>query len=862
MRKVLSAITAVALLLGVGSIPAGAVENEAVYTISLSSTQQADGSWSHTALYEGEEVPEYDYVWRADPSEVHDEVKDSPAEYYTGETSDGSDPVYIAHDIYYYPELDVDGFQKTNYDGSMEWVYHYTAEGYEDYIFSTLPVTGAELPTEMMHSEEEAYENAVLHITQPGTYILEGNWHGQIWIDLGDTDDTFADESAKVTLILNGVDVTCTVAPALVFYSVYECDNTWEDQTAWSEDVDTSDAGARVVIADGTENNFSGTNIYRSLKTKYKDDTETTQKKRLKIDGAFYSYVSMEVEGGEIGDGILNIDAGFEGLDTELHLTLNGGNINIISQDDGINVNEDGVSVVTINGGSLHIVAGVGSEGDGIDSNGFLVINGGVVIATANPASDSGLDSDMGSYINGGYVVATGSTMDWAESDSEQVTMNLQFSSMQNSDEAIIVTDLEGHVIFAYDPDKDETTGTYVRSYQGAVISCPQFQVGETYHIYVGGDVDGTEVNGLYDAATVTGFTDQAKLQSYTGTDVGMGRPGGMGGGMSGGAGGGMNPQFQGVTDNGDGTISVTQEGASSILSMIQQRNPETTVTVEDILACDTYQALMELAGMGGRADGEFPEGMEPGERPEDMEPGDRPEGMEPGERPEDMNSGRQPGDDNQGETGLASTEFYMTDKVNAFSGVADADDAGVQTGFTDVSKDSWYYEAVSFIAEQGLMTGTSTTAFSPDETTTRGMAATILYRLAGSQAGGSLSFADVADGTWYADAVAWVASQGIMGGYGSGLFGPEDNITREQLAAILYRYAQVKGYDVSAGEDTNSLSYTDALEISEYAIPAMQWACGAGILEGNDGALNPKGDATRAEVATLLMRFCEYCMT
>ena len=122
MRKALCAITAVALLLGVGSIPAGAVGTEDVYTISLSSTQQADGSWIHTALYEGEEVPEYDYVWHADPSEIHDEVKDSPAEYYTGETSDGSDPVYIAHDIYYYPELDVDGFQRENYDGEMEWV--------------------------------------------------------------------------------------------------------------------------------------------------------------------------------------------------------------------------------------------------------------------------------------------------------------------------------------------------------------------------------------------------------------------------------------------------------------------------------------------------------------------------------------------------------------------------------------------------------------------------------------------------------------------------------------------------------------------------------------------------------------------
>ena len=801
MRKVLSALTAASLLLsaGAGVLPAGAAEGEQVYTISLSSAQNEDGSWSHAALYEGEEAPEYDYVWHADPSQAHDEVKDSPAEYYTGQAPDGGDPVYIAHDIYYYPELDADGFQRENYDGEMEWVYRYTAEGYEDYIFSTLPVSGSTLPTQMMHSAEEAYENAVLHITQPGTYVLEGEWHGQIWIDLGDTDDTFTDESAKVTLILNGVDVTCTVAPALVFYSVYECDNTWEDQDQWSADVDTSDAGARVVLADGTENSFSGTNIYRILKTKYKDDTQTAQKKRLKLDGAFYSYVSMEIDGQEAGTGVLNIESGYEGLDTELHLTLNGGNVHILSQDDGINVNEDGVSVVTVNGGSLHIVGGAGSEGDGIDSNGFLVINGGVVISTANPAADSGLDSDMGSYINGGYVVATGSTMDWAESDSEQVTMNLQFASMQNSDEAIIVTDQEGNVIFAYDPDKDETAGSHVRSYQGAVISCPQFAVGETYRIYVGGDVEGAEVNGLYDAATVTGFSDEARMQSYTGTDVGMGRPGG---------------------------------------------------------------------GMGGWPDGQHPEGVQPGQPPEGMEPPEgtepgtrpewteRPEGTEPDQFPEGMEPGQRPNGGGQGETGPASTAFYMADKVNAFSGVADA--AGGQTGFSDVAPGSWYEQAVAYVTEQGLMTGTGGNAFSPDGTTSRGMAAAILYRLAGSPDTEEGSFSDVAAGQWYSAGVSWAAETGVMEGYGDGTFGPEDALTREQLAALICRYVQFQGCDTTAG-GTDLSAFTDGDDVSGWALPAMIWAVESGVLSGKDGGrLDPQGQVTRAETAQILTNLAQ----
>lgn len=528
----------IAVCMAVAVIPAAsaAESHEGAHTIVLSSTQGADGSYTHSATYDGAAVTEYDYTWHADPGEAHDEVKNAPAEYYTG-TEPGDETVYIAHDIYYYPELDTSSFVKVNYDGEQEWAYYYTAEGYEDYIFATLPVIGNSVPASMMHSMEEAYENAVLHITQAGTYILEGDWHGQIWIDLGDTDDTFTDADAKVTVILNGVDVTCTVAPALVFYSVYECDNTWESRSSYSAAVDTSNAGANVIIADGTVNNFTGENIYRMLKTTYKSDSSQSgtgvrvQKKMRKTDGAFYSYASMNIDGEDAGTGVLNITSGYEGLDTELHLTLNGGNVNIYSQDDGINVNEDGVSVVTINGGFLHILAGLGSEGDGIDSNGFLTINGGTVVSMANPNSDSGLDSDFGSYINGGTVVALGSTMDWAEADdsnsSGQVTMNLQFSGAQSADEAIIVTDTDGNVVFAYDPDKDEVAGSNARWYRGAIISCKALQVGESYFIYVGGDVYGTETAGIYDVSSVTGFTTDAIQQCYTGTQVGFGGPGG-----------------------------------------------------------------------------------------------------------------------------------------------------------------------------------------------------------------------------------------------------------------------------------------------------------------------------------------------
>ena len=142
----------------------------------------------------------------------------------------------------------------------------------------------------------------------------------------------------------------------------------------------------------------------------------------------------------------------------------------------------------------------------------------------------------------------------------------------------------------------------------------------------------------------------------------------------------------------------------------------------------------------------------------------------------------------------------------------------------------------------------------------TRGMAATILYSLEGSPAVSAKSpFSDVADGQWYAKAVIWAEENGIVGGIDSENFAPEAGVTREQLAAILYRYAQYKKYSVSVGEDTNILSYDDAEQISSYAVPAIQWACGSGLMTGRtQTALAPVGTVTRAEVAVMLQRFCE----
>ena len=180
---------------------------------------------------------------------------------------------------------------------------------------------------------------------------------------------------------------------------------------------------------------------------------------------------------------------------------------------------------------------------------------------------------------------------------------------------------------------------------------------------------------------------------------------------------------------------------------------------------------------------------------------------------------------------------------------------------FKDVTTDHPFYEDIKYVYEKGLMQGVSEDIFQSATTTTRGMIATILYRMEGEPAvKNASSFRDVADGMYYTKAIAWAAANGIVNGYADGTFQPDQTISREQMAAILYRYAQYKGCDVSVGEDTNILSYTDAAQVASYAVPAFQWAVGAGIINGTTAStLSPKGSATRGQVAAILHRYCEW---
>ena len=172
------------------------------------------------------------------------------------------------------------------------------------------------------------------------------------------------------------------------------------------------------------------------------------------------------------------------------------------------------------------------------------------------------------------------------------------------------------------------------------------------------------------------------------------------------------------------------------------------------------------------------------------------------------------------------------------------------------MAEGSWYYDAVSYVYEHGLMTGTSGTAFAPDANLTRAMMATVLWAMEGSPVVNyAMTYTDVSGGAWYAEAVRWATSEGVVSGVGDNRFDPDAPITREQMAVMLYAYARTQGYGVSGRADLSR--YTDAAAIGSWAETALEWAVAEGLISGtSDTTLSPQGQATRAQVATILRNF------
>ena len=409
----------------------------------------------------------------------------------------------------------------------------------------------------------------MVHITKPGTYALSGKLSkGQIAVDLGS--DAKKDKNAVVTLVLDGLDITCDVAPGVIFYNVYECG----DDENPTKDVDTSAAGANVIIADGSENTVRGAYVARiykpeSVKLNAAGTAVEDAKKLHKYDAAFYSKMTMNVTG---NTGVLNIHASNEGLDSEMHLTLNGGNINIRSGNDGINTNEDGVSVTTVNGGKLIIlVTGETGEGDGIDSNGWLVINGGTVISSAcSRSADGGIDSDMGIHLNGGTVIAGGSMLDQI-GESAQNFVVFSFRQRQAGNLALTLKDEKGNTVAELAPGNDYSTLIY---------SSPELKEG-VYSLWNG----------------------QQQLSVSAG---GAGGWGGMGG-MGGFPGGNMQPPSNMPQQGGNPFEGMQMpEGWDPQNWGNGQQPPEGMQRPEGMERPDNGQQLQKPNGEGGRPEGGF----------------------------------------------------------------------------------------------------------------------------------------------------------------------------------------------------------------------------------------------------------------
>ena len=597
--------------------------------------------------------------------------------------------------------------------------------------------------------------NRVVTITDAGTYVLQGK-ATDIQIAVA------AEENDAVRLVLNGVDITCRTAAAIQVYSAADPRTEGE-------------YGVTIELAEGSENIVNGSH------------TKKTEEDNVKHDAAISSNVSL----GFGGTGSLTVNGDNEGIEVKYgHLTFDGGNITIHSHDDPLNASEDGVAVVTINDG--YIFSSVTSdpqyEGDGLDSNGYIKINGGTAINLAHPYSmDSGIDSDCGSFINGGVVIGAGNMYDPIEEDSEQLYMMLQFA--ESTDDLLVVTDKDDTPVFAYD---------FPHSYTYIAFSTPKLEEG-IYHVYLGGQIEGVEKDGLY--TEITSYTGGTKLHH--------------GGQMTGGGFGGPGM----VRPDGEmGQMGQHPDG---------QMRPEEG----------------RMPGMGGEMPEDFREMMEEEfeKRGEEMPEGFL-EALERGEMPEGMEPPMGGPREFQSSSDIITEDFRLTKDTKTFSGVSSVSN---DFTFSDVSGKSWYHQAVTAAASQGILKGENEDTFAPNATMTRGEVLEALYALAGKPAAGEASFVDMdADATYY-DAAAWAEKNGILAGIGEGTLAADTKVTREELVQMLYHYLGNE-YEGPVPD------FRDIDEVT--AENAVAWAVKEGVVSARQETLRPADLVTKAEAATMLI--------
>ncbi len=741
-------------------------------------------------------------------------------------------------------------------------------------------------------------DGTAVSITEAGTYVLSGA--------CADGSVTVKKEVTGVTLVLDGLDLSSAATSPITVNKSAEATllAAAGSENTVADSADANDENAAIKVKTGASLTLGGTGTLR-VDGNYKNG----------IKGAAQAAITVD----ELA---LTIDAVDDGLSCDDALTILGGTLDITAGGDAVKASPDVDSEtepdtvsrgdITISGGTLTLV----SAADGVQADGDLTISGGTFDITANGGHETvlaedadsckGLKADGTLSVTGGTfaidsaddaihapdVTVTDGSFTLATSDDAIHADNALTVGAEGNDAAvpaIVITDstegLEGTTVTVYSGDLDITA-----SDDG--VNAANSDIGERSDLFAiqisGGDLyicagaDGLDSNNDIDMTGGTvevygadagmdtaidydgtftlsggtllgaGMTPSAGTQAYVA--FGSTMSGGMGGGQPGGGMEGGTPP-----ENADGTVPDGQDGEP-------------------------------MPDRGERPD--MPDG-EAGSAPEDMTPPDDADGERP-TRPDGMGGGM------QAENMLGISEgstvaiqdadgntLYETTAAGRMSGVifssaavaegesytllvdgetaqtaqavlGSSNDPGMGgqpsdgSGFRDVQADAWYADAVQYVVSEGLMNGTDAATFSPDAPMSRAMLVTVLYRLRGEPAVSQDSgFADVASDAYYADAVSWAVGEGIVTGTSQTTFSPDESVTREQMAVLLYRCA---GEPSTAGDLS---AYADAESISDCATEAMSWCVENGILNGTDGGrLAPADSATRAETAAVLQRF------
>ena len=710
-----------------------------------------------------------------------------------------------------------------------------------------------------------------LTITAAGTYELTGSCKdGSVTMKKGTT---------GVTLILDGLTLTSTDSAAL------SCN---KDTQVTLQIVGTNTLTDAEDIANEESDGFDGA----AVKVKSGASLDITGTGTLTVSGD----CKNGVKGGALAtitvdSGTLVINAENNGLACDNAVVINGGSLTVTAGNDGIKAepdedDTDSAGTITVTGGTIKIT----STGDSVQSVGDMTITGGTFsIESGDDAFKSAKDLTVtgGTFrisaaddgMSADYVLSLGTK---GASSGPDITITKCTEGLEGaavnlySGKAVITASDDG----VNAANKDLTGYTYAINVTGGdwYVNANGDAMDSNGNITVSGGVielygspnGGNNALDYEGTCTVSGGTlftvdcaTMNQVPSY-GAYVVFGR---TNGGMGGFPGGGQNrpdmSQMPQPGENGDaagasdGQMPTPPDGMvpselsggtggmgsgvdTSTISIqsgsrieIKDSSGKTLYTAagvktancvmlssDALTAGETYTLYVDGASV---ASAEATEGTGQG--------GFSPGGQMPGQQG-GMN-GQQPAQQGQQPQQVQSS------------------------GYSDVSDTAWYQSAVRYVTEKNLMNGTGGNRFSPNDDTTRAMVVTILYRMEGAPEAGESSYSDVSAGAWYADAVAWAEANDIVNGTGNGTFSPTVPITRQQLAAILYRYAQYKGYGLDRTADL--AGFTDGGKIQSYARTAMEWAVGTKLIQGVDSkTLGPSGGATRAQVATILQRLCE----